>query len=56
MGCVGLTAVLGPTIGPVLGGFIVDVAPWRFVFVAPVLMLFIGSVMSWLFVHGLPEP
>ena len=52
MGWFGLTAVFGPTIGPVLGGFIVDFAQWRFVFVAAVPMLIVGSIMAWIFVPG----
>ncbi|MBT7730940.1 MAG: DHA2 family efflux MFS transporter permease subunit [Rhodospirillaceae bacterium] len=55
MGWFGLTAVFGPTIGPVLGGFIVDFAQWRFVFVAAVPMMLIGSVMAWLFIPGRTE-
>ncbi|MFL2918614.1 MAG: DHA2 family efflux MFS transporter permease subunit [Thalassobaculaceae bacterium] len=52
MGWFGLTAVFGPTIGPVLGGFIVDFAQWRFVFVAAVPMLMVGAIMAWVFVPG----
>ena len=52
MGWFGLTAVFGPTIGPVLGGFIVDFAQWRFVFVAAVPMLMVGAIMAWIFVPG----
>jgi DHA2 family multidrug resistance protein len=55
MGWFGLTAVFGPTIGPVLGGFIVDFAQWRFVFVAAVPMMLVGAIMAWVFVPGRNE-
>jgi DHA2 family multidrug resistance protein len=55
MGWFGLTAVFGPTIGPVLGGFIVDFVQWRFVFVAAIPMMLVGALMAWVFVPGRNE-
>ncbi|MBH68830.1 MAG: MFS transporter [Rhodospirillaceae bacterium] len=52
MGWFGLGIVFGPTIGPVLGGMIVDFAQWRFVFSAPVPIMVIAALMASMFMPG----
>lgn len=52
MGWFGMGIVFGPTIGPVLGGMIVDFTQWRFVFAAPVPIMFIAAGMAWIYLPG----
>ena len=49
MGLFGMGVVLGPALGPSLGGFIVDGLDWRYVFVASLPMVFIAAVLGALF-------
>jgi len=52
MGWFGMGIVFGPTIGPVLGGLIIDVVHWRFVFAAPVPIMFIAAGLAAIFMPG----
>ena len=52
MGWIGMGIVFGPTIGPVLGGFIVDIAHWRLVFAAPVPVMAVAAAMAALYLPG----
>src|SRR3546814_6223019 len=49
MGWFGMGIVLGPTIGPTLGGIIVDTVAWKWVFSAPVPVMMISAAMAWVF-------
>ncbi len=52
MGWFGMGIVFGPTIGPVLGGVIVEAAHWRFVFAAPVPMLALAAGLGAIYMPG----
>ena len=52
MGWIGMGIVFGPTIGPVLGGFIVDIAHWRLVFAAPVPVMAVAAAMAAVYLPG----
>ena len=52
-GLYGLVIVLGPTIGPLIGGFITDNYSWRWIFFINLPVGIIGSLMVAAFV---PEP
>jgi len=49
MGWFGMGIVLGPTIGPTLGGIIVDTVAWRWVFTAPVPIMAISAALAWVY-------
>jgi len=49
MGWFGMGIVLGPTIGPVLGGVIVDTVAWPWVFSAPVPVMIVSAAMGWIY-------
>lgn len=49
MGWFGMGIVLGPTIGPTLGGIIVDTVAWRWVFTAPVPVMAVSAALAWVF-------
>ncbi len=55
MGWFGMGIVFGPTIGPVLGGLIIDVVHWRFVFAAPVPIMFLAAGLASVFMPGRDE-
>ncbi len=52
MGWFGMGIVLGPTIGPTLGGLIVDQASWRWVLSAPVPVMLMSAVLAFLYLPG----
>jgi len=49
----GLGVILGPTFGPVLGGFITDTLSWHWVFFVNLPIGIIASFLSWRFVSDL---
>lgn len=49
MGWFGMGIVLGPTIGPTLGGVIVDTVAWRWVFSAPVPIMAVSAALAWVY-------
>ena len=55
---VSLPAVIGPTIGPILGGFLTTYASWRWVFYVNVPFGALGVALALIFVadEKLPEP
>jgi MFS transporter, DHA2 family, multidrug resistance protein len=55
MGWFGMGIVFGPTIGPVLGGLIIDAVHWRFVFAAPVPIMFIAAGLASVYMPGRDE-
>ena len=46
MGIFGMGVVLGPALGPTLGGLIVDDSSWRYVFTGAVPVMLIGAALS----------
>lgn len=52
MGWFGMGVVLGPTIGPVFGGIIVDTVSWPWVFSAPVPIMAVSAALGWVFMPG----
>ncbi len=49
MGLFGLGVVVAPTLGPTLGGVLLDGFNWQYVFFASVPVACLGSVLAWLF-------
>lgn len=49
MGWFGMGIVLGPTIGPTLGGIVVDTVAWPWVFSAPVPIMAISAALAWVY-------
>lgn len=54
MGIFGLGLLIGPTIGPVLGGYLTDVIGWRSIFAINIPIGIIAAVMVFLFIHNPP--
>src|SRR5690606_28627648 len=52
MGVYGVGVVLAPALGPTLGGMVVDVASWRYVFFMAVPVCALGVFMALLFMPG----
>lgn len=52
MGIFGMGVVLGPAVGPAIGGMIVDELDWRLVFVAPLPMLAISCLLATRYLPG----
>lgn len=53
MAIFGVGVILGPTFGPVLGGFITDNFSWHWIFFINVPIGVIASILSWRFVTNL---
>ncbi|NQV60747.1 MAG: DHA2 family efflux MFS transporter permease subunit [Alphaproteobacteria bacterium] len=49
MGLFGLGVVVAPTLGPTLGGVLLDGFNWHYVFFASVPVAGLGSILAWLF-------
>jgi MFS transporter, DHA2 family, multidrug resistance protein len=49
----GLGVILGPSFGPVLGGFITDNFSWHWIFFINLPIGFIASILSWKFVTNM---
>ncbi len=49
MGLFGLGVVVAPTLGPTLGGVLLDGFNWHYVFYASVPVAALGSILAWLF-------
>ncbi|MBB6499345.1 DHA2 family efflux MFS transporter permease subunit [Pedobacter cryoconitis] len=54
-GIFGMGIVIGPTIGPVLGGYIVDNYHWALIFNINVPIGIIAALMTWKFIDRKPE-
>ncbi len=54
MSILGLGVLLGPTIGPVLGGYLTSTVGWRAIFAINVPIGIIAAVMVFLFIHNPP--
>ena len=47
MGMFGVGVMLGPALGPIYGGFIIDTIGWRYVFTGALPFMIIGAAMGW---------
>jgi DHA2 family multidrug resistance protein len=54
MAIFGVGVILGPTFGPVLGGYITDNFSWHWIFFINVPIGFVAAFLSWTFVTDLP--
>lgn len=52
MGAFGVGVMVGPAIGPIIGGFIVDAVDWHFVFTGALPFMAIGAVMATRYLPG----
>jgi EmrB/QacA subfamily drug resistance transporter len=52
MGFFGMSVILGPAIGPTLGGLLIDLFNWRFIFFVPVGVSAVGILMGSAFLPG----
>ncbi|MDH5537689.1 MAG: DHA2 family efflux MFS transporter permease subunit, partial [Betaproteobacteria bacterium] len=52
MGFFGMSVILGPAIGPTLGGFLIDQFNWRFIFFAPMAVSALAMLMGSAFLPG----
>jgi DHA2 family multidrug resistance protein len=55
MAIFGVGVILGPTFGPVLGGYITDNFSWHWIFFINVPIGFLAAVLSWKFVTDLAD-
>ena len=55
MALTGMIIMVGPALGPVLGGYIVDHFHWAWIFFVSLPMGLLGFVMTWTFVREDPE-
>jgi len=55
MALTGMMLMLGPALGPVLGGYVVDHLHWSWIFYISLPVGLLGVVMTWTFVHEDPE-
>ena len=56
MALMGMPALIGPIIGPVLSGFIVTVASWRWIFWLNIPIAIVGIVAVTIFIENIREP
>jgi DHA2 family multidrug resistance protein len=54
MALTGMVMMIGPALGPVLGGYIVDHAHWSWIFFVSLPIGLLGLVMTWTFVREDP--
>lgn len=52
MGFFGMSVILGPAIGPTLGGFLIDQLNWRFIFFVPMAVCVLAMLMGSAFLPG----
>jgi MFS transporter, DHA2 family, multidrug resistance protein len=52
MGFFGMSVILGPAIGPTLGGVLIDLFNWRFIFFAPIGVSALAILMGSAFLPG----
>lgn len=52
MGFFGMSVILGPAIGPTLGGVLIDLFNWRFIFFAPMAISMLAIIIGGLFLPG----
>jgi EmrB/QacA subfamily drug resistance transporter len=55
MAFMSMPALLGPVIGPPLGGFIVTYSSWRWIFYINLPICFLGITLGWLFIRDIKE-
>ena len=51
LGILAASFAVGPLMGPVLGGFLLDILDWRAIFYARVPICIIGVVVTWIFLQ-----
>jgi EmrB/QacA subfamily drug resistance transporter len=51
-----IPAMIGPTVGPIIGGFLTTYASWRWIFYVNIPMGLLGVVMSWRLVEDFRAP
>jgi EmrB/QacA subfamily drug resistance transporter len=57
MGVIGIPMLMGPILGPIIGGFLVDNASWRWIFLINVPIGAAALVMSWrVLPKDVPQP
>ena len=56
MALMGMPALIGPIIGPVVAGFIITVASWRWIFWMNVPMGILGIILVSIFIEDVREP
>src|SRR3954452_24375202 len=56
MALMGMPALIGPIIGPVLSGFIITVATWRWIFWVNVPVGILGIILVSIFIEDVREP
>ena len=56
MALMGMPALVGPIIGPVLSGFIVTVATWRWIFWFNVPIAILGVILASIYIDDIREP
>lgn len=47
MGMFGVGVMLGPALGPIYGGFLIDTVGWRYVFTGSLPFMIIGAAIGW---------
>jgi len=52
MGFFGMSVILGPAIGPTLGGVLIDLFNWRFIFFVPMVVSVLAILIGSLFLPG----
>src|ERR1700730_6877211 len=55
MAIFGLGAVVGPTIGPVLGGWIIENSSWQMLFYFKVPLCIVGMILAWFVLGATPK-
>jgi DHA2 family multidrug resistance protein len=55
MAIFGLGAVVGPTIGPVLGGWIIENSNWQMLFYFKVPLCILGMILAWFVLGATPK-
>lgn len=54
-GIFGAGIVMGPTLGPVLGGYLTDNFSWGWIFYVNIPVGIIAAILSWKFIKGTPK-
>jgi DHA2 family multidrug resistance protein len=55
MAIFGLGAVVGPTVGPALGGWIIDNSTWQMLFYFKIPLCIAGMILAWFVIDATPK-